>query len=242
MIKKTVVLLLLYLVSALPVAAAGHTAEVRIPVSCTGMDTPETFHYSLHAEKTEGQSFQTDRLSLKDGQEGYFSVIYDRPGTYHYTARQSKGSDEQTDYDDTVYSVDVYVTEAEDGELSAEPVAYIQDHDDKKESLDFVNKRTVPVVDAGSGNNGSGDDGRKNNGSNEDGGENKGSGDNNKQDVIRSSAKTGDDTRPDGFFILFCIASAAVLFLALGRKTRSGSGENSGRESDIRTSAVVLFR
>ena len=52
---------------------------------------------------------------------------------------QEKGTDKKTTYDETVYKVDVYVTEDEDGRMSAEPVIYLNGSSGKKPSAGFIN-------------------------------------------------------------------------------------------------------
>lgn len=131
------------LFSTLPVYAAEKTVEVRIPVSCTGENTKESFSYHLKAETSEFQTLTTDSLSLRDGETGSFSVLYTYPGTYHYTISQEKGTDKKTTYDETVYKVDVYVTEDEDGRMSAEPVIYLNGSSEKKQSASFINTKKL---------------------------------------------------------------------------------------------------
>lgn len=130
---------MLMLFSILPVCAAEKTVEAKIPVSCTGKNTTESFSYHLKAETSEFQTLSTESLSLRDGETGRFSVLYTYPGTYHYTLSQKKGTDKKTTYDETVYKVDVYVTEDEDGRMSAEPVIYLNGSSGKKQSAGFIN-------------------------------------------------------------------------------------------------------
>lgn len=130
---------MLMLFSILPVCAAEKTVEVKIPVSCTGENTTESFFYHLKAEPSEFQTLATDSLSLRDGETGRFSILYTYPGTYHYTISQEKGTDEKTTYDETVYNVDVYVTEDENGKMSAEPIIYLNGSNEKKQSAGFRN-------------------------------------------------------------------------------------------------------
>lgn len=130
---------MLMLFGTMPVCAAEKTVEAKIPVSCTGKNTTESFSYHLKAEPSEFQTLATDSLSLRDGETGSFSVLYTYPGTYHYTLSQEKGTDEKTTYDETVYKVDVYVTEDEDGRMSAEPVIYLNGSSEKKQSAGFRN-------------------------------------------------------------------------------------------------------
>ena len=143
----------LMLFSIVPVCAAEKTVEAEIPVSCTGENTTESFSYHLKAETSEFQTLSADSLSLRDGETGSFSVLYTNPGTYHYTLSQEKGTDRKTTYDETVYNVDVYVTEDEDGRMSAEPVIYLNGSSGKKQSAGFRNIRK-PDRTAGNVNTG----------------------------------------------------------------------------------------
>lgn len=137
---------LLFCTLTMSVFAAGSgaesdTASVSIPVSCTGKNTTETFTFWLKAESTDNQIIQNDSLSLKDGEEGKFVIRYTEPGTYHYTISQDKGTDAKTTYDDTVYAVDVYVMNDEQGVMTAEPVVYIKGSSGKKDKVSFVNQK-----------------------------------------------------------------------------------------------------
>ena len=132
----------------------GKTVEAEIPVSCTGENTTESFSYHLKAETSEFQTLSADSLSLRDGETGSFSVLYTYPGTYHYTLSQKKGTDKKTTYDETVYNVDVYVTEDEDGRMSAEPVIYLNGSSGKKQSAGF---RNIRKLDKTAGNVNTGD-------------------------------------------------------------------------------------
>ena len=145
---------MLMLFSIVPVCAAEKTVEAEIPVSCTGENTTESFSYHLKAETSEFQTLSADSLSLRDGETGSFSVLYTCPGTYHYTLSQKKGTDKKTTYDETVYNVDVYVTEDEDGRMSAEPVIYLNGSSGKKQSAGF---RNIRKLDKTAGNVNTGD-------------------------------------------------------------------------------------
>lgn len=144
----------LMLFSIIPVCAAEKTVKAEIPVSCTGENTTESFSYHLKAETSEFQTLSADSLSLRDGETGSFSVLYTYPGTYHYTLSQEKGTDRKTAYDETVYNVDVYVTEDEDGRMSAEPVIYLNGSSGKKQSAGF---RNIRKLDKTTGNVNTGD-------------------------------------------------------------------------------------
>lgn len=102
--------------------------------------------FFLSSETSEFQTLATDNLSLRDGETGSFSVLYTYPGTYHYTISQEKGTDKKTTYDETVYNVDVYVTEDEDGEMSAEPIIYLNGSNEKKQSASFINIKELDTI------------------------------------------------------------------------------------------------
>lgn len=126
---------------AVPVKAADKSVQIRIPVSCTGTDTTERFHYELEGGESEYEQVDTGRLTLSDGEEGNFVITCNYPGTYHYTVRQAKGTDEQTTYDDTVYQVEVYVTENDEGQLAATSMAYIAGDTEKRDVLRYQNSK-----------------------------------------------------------------------------------------------------
>lgn len=147
MSKKVIALLMLTLLLSFPVSAAEKSVSVQIPVSCIGKNSSETFQYQILPETTEFQDMESDSLSLKDGETGEFQISYQVPGTYHYSVRQLKGNHSRTAYDETVYSVDVYITEKEDGTMAAEAIAYRKPEAEKKDCLSFVN--TVSIEQGG---------------------------------------------------------------------------------------------
>ena len=86
---------MLMLFGTMPVCAAEKTVEAKIPVSCTGENTTESFSYHLKAETSEFQTLATDSLSLRDGETGRFSSfirIRERITTRY---RRKKGTDEK---------------------------------------------------------------------------------------------------------------------------------------------------
>lgn len=131
------------LFGVVPVSAAENTVGVKIPVVCEGENTDEALSYHLNAETSDFQKVAVDFLRLRDGETDCFSVLYTYPGTYHYTITQGKGTDRKTTYDETAYMVDVYVTEDENGQLSAEPIIYLKGSNEKKESAKFKNIKKV---------------------------------------------------------------------------------------------------
>lgn len=130
---------------SLSARAEEKTVTVRIPVSCTGDHTDERFTFELEGGGSVYEQLQEKTLELSDGEENSFAVVYNYPGTYHYTVHQKAGTDEQTVYDDTVYQIDVYVTENDAGEKEVHPVMYVKGEMEKREKLEFHNSREVPT-------------------------------------------------------------------------------------------------
>lgn len=145
MIKKLFPLLILTILLSASVSAAEKSAGIRIPVSCTGENSSETFQYQILPETTQFQTLESDTLFLKNGETGTFEIMYQEPGTYHYLVQQLKGKHSETTYDETVYSVDVYVTEKVDGTMTAEAIAYIKPETEKIDTLLFANYSKTSV-------------------------------------------------------------------------------------------------
>ena len=123
------------------VKAEEKKVTVKIPVSCTGENTDESFVYLLEGGQSEYEKVTDESLTLKDGEKSFFVIDYTYPGTYHYTIQQKKGTDNATTYDSTVYNVDVYVTENESGVMATEPVIYEEGSTEKKAEASFVNSK-----------------------------------------------------------------------------------------------------
>lgn len=129
---------------AVPVHAEEKTVNVIVPVSCTAKNSTEQYTISMKGDSQYQAA--PDILTLKDGEEGKFSLTIDYPGTYDYTVTESAGTDKYTTYDGTVYQVKVYATEDDKGYLSAEAVVYAEGSSDKAASCSFVNTYTPPVT------------------------------------------------------------------------------------------------
>ena len=122
-----VFLCMMYLaVLTIPVKAEDKSVTVKIPVTCIGRNTEERFNYEIEGGESEYEQVENRTLTLSDGEEGSFVITCNYPGTYRYTVHQQAGQDEKTTYDDTVYQIDLYVTENVQGELGITPVAYVK--------------------------------------------------------------------------------------------------------------------
>ena len=127
-------------------AAEPGIAKTQIPVACEAPGTQETFYFYLEENDSVAENAEVNKLCLKNGEKGAFEISYKETGTYHYYVHQEQGKDSKTTYDNTIYSVDVYVATDENGQLFAEPVLYINGQDQKKAELTFVNRTETLVA------------------------------------------------------------------------------------------------
>ena len=85
------------------------------------VDTSLTFHKALHGRNLKAGEFSFNLYdetgtvvararNTKDGTITFNGLHYDKPGTYHYTVTEVKGSDEDVIYDNMVADVTVTVT------------------------------------------------------------------------------------------------------------------------------------
>lgn len=117
------VLLAALLMMPLRAKAAEYACDAVIPVSMELNGThDEKFEVTIElAEKADPDTpmpaEEACSLLLGDGENGGFSIRYTEPGDYFYVIRQTAGSTGYMTYDDTVYAVQVQVTnaDAEDG-------------------------------------------------------------------------------------------------------------------------------
>lgn len=73
---------------------------------------------------------------------GYFpDITFPKLGIYEYTVHQEIGGISRCDYDNTVYQMRVYVTNAENGEgFESTTILYIDDVNTKYAQIEFVNE------------------------------------------------------------------------------------------------------
>lgn len=195
-------------------ASEAALVTARIPVSCSGKNTVEQFLYQLEGIQTEFETGQVTSLSLIDGETGEFIVCYSKAGIYHYTVKQTVGTEKNTEYDTTEYQVDVYVTS--DGTMHAEPIIYKKGEVQKYTACKFENIKTVETDETEQqtetegtkeNNSGSSDSGTSTSGGN-----------------ISGNVKTGDDS-PIATLIIIFLVSAGILTLLLSRRKKDAKEE-----------------
>ena len=138
------------------VQAEEDTLSVEIPVSILlsgAAPTDETYRITLQASEDdvafmpEGSVDGIYTMEVVGGGEFTFpEITYSKVGIYTYTVKQESGSNEFCTYDDSVFDVTVYVTNAVDKEgLEATVNAYRQGNPEEKAELGFENFYETPV-------------------------------------------------------------------------------------------------
>ena len=180
---------------------------------------------------TEVNSPLPDRssMTLADGQSEAFHIDFSEEGTYAYTIR-IEPDDREITFDDTVYRVNVFVTE-ESGRLYTSIVIYNQKTGGKYSpqgydepcTVTFVNDFTPDETTAPTQSGESETTSETVTATDRDSGSAKGdSGDSNddannasKESDVKSRPQTGDDSRLDFFLLLAIIASAGLFMLSV---------------------------
>ncbi len=183
---------------------------------------------------TEVNSPLPDRssMTLDDGQTEAFHIDFSEAGTYAYTIR-IEPDDREITFDDTVYRVNVFVTE-ESGRLYTSIVIYNQKTGGKYSpqgydepcTVTFVNDVSPITPDETTAPTQSGESATTSEtvtATDRDSGSAKGdSGDSNndaknasKESDVKSRPQTGDDSRLDFFLLLAIIASAGLFMLSV---------------------------
>ena len=147
-------------------------------------------------------------ITLQDGEIGRFDIDFSDPGVFDYTVKTIP-DERELEFDDTVYNVRIYVTDA-DGALVATVIVSTGEEKYSAERLVFVNKApggdkptekptqqpTVKPTDKAKETTAPQDSG--------------GSTDNKNK-----NPQTGDDTRMEMYFLFAMIASAGLLALSI---------------------------
>lgn len=149
--KITGWMLLIMVFSILTFSMAAFAAEVpkiKIPVnvevSGRTPGTAENFNVVLKAKDAENPMPQGSvdgvyTAVVSGGSTGYLEVDFPELGIYKYTIHQEPGTNSRGNYDDTVYNLTVYVTNAETDGLETTTILYIDDINTKHGSADFSN-------------------------------------------------------------------------------------------------------
>ena len=98
--------------------------EARVPFTCAGIDSAIENEYEIVIEKLDEASPSPDSIvkTISDAGEGTFVIGIDEPGTYQYKVYEKAGTNSKIIYDDTAYTVTLFVTSDTNGELSCQIV------------------------------------------------------------------------------------------------------------------------
>ncbi len=127
----------------------GQSIDIPVEITAEGAvpSEPETYVVSLKAVNDsapmpEGAEGGTAGLQINGPGESAFSFHFDKPGVYQYQISQTPGSKSNCVYDSTLYTLYMYVTNAQDGGLDIN--AYLEKDDDegKPEKAAFHNVYT----------------------------------------------------------------------------------------------------
>ncbi len=133
---------------------AADNLEITIPVTVSASGTlPETaedFTIKLKADDAsnpmpDGADGDEYTMTITgSATKNLPAITYDELGVYTYTIYQVAGNNKKCTYDDKVYSLTVYVTNAEDGSgLEVSAVLYPDTEDDKQACAEFKNQYEV---------------------------------------------------------------------------------------------------
>ncbi len=152
--KKLLMLCLLAgLLSGMPQEAfAEETGVIMIPVSvlAEGSEPDPQAVYTVElqpetqgAPVPEGSSSGICRLGMRSGST-VLRFRFETPGAFDYTFHQIPGEDPDCTYDDASFRLRLFVTETEEGDLSASTVIFTEDGDEAANIL-FRNRWAEPA-------------------------------------------------------------------------------------------------
>jgi len=129
-------------------AFADGAPKIKIPVnvnvSGNKPSTAEKFNVVLKAQDAgnpmpEGSAEGVYTAVIDGGSNGVLEMEFQKLGIYKYTIKQEPGASSKGTYDDKVYNLTVYVTNAETGGMESTTILYIDDVNTKYGSVDFAN-------------------------------------------------------------------------------------------------------
>lgn len=123
------------------------TIPVTVSLSGTLPETAEDFTIKLKADDTscpmpDGTDGNEYTMTITgEATKELPAITYDKLGVYTYTIYQEAGDNKKCTYDDMVYTLTVYVTNAEDGSgIEAAAVLYPDANGDKQACAEFKNQ------------------------------------------------------------------------------------------------------
>lgn len=137
--KVMIPLLILVLTAAYALASDVGSVTVQIPFTVEFASGTVVMEAVADAPAPEQAEFP-------GVEEGSFAVTLTEPGNYKYKIYQEPGTDERFRYDETVYTVELFVTTDEVGTLSASVTVGVEDSSHKPDSVAFENERRTGAL------------------------------------------------------------------------------------------------
>lgn len=112
----------LFSVEALPVSGVAFEYDpvtIKIPFSVAKNDVEGDAPFDVVIEPKDSLCPAPDKseVTINGNGSGSFEITVDEPGTYDYKVYERKGTDADIEYDDTSYTVSVFVTSNDKNEL-----------------------------------------------------------------------------------------------------------------------------
>lgn len=116
--------------------------HLEIPVMCLDVEDIEDHVYivKITTEDTLAPLPQTDTLYINQNGRGQFEIDIDQPGTFVYNIFETEGDEDDIEYEQTVYTVTVYVETNANDELLYSVSAAVNGMTVKSEEIQFQDK------------------------------------------------------------------------------------------------------
>lgn len=145
-VRRFAAVMAVYMVSVLfcvfgtAAAHAYDTVCARIPVNCCEFAEAADHEYiiKIEAETQEAPVPEKDVLEIAEDGTGFFDISITEPGTFRYNVFEIAGADKSIRYDDTNYTVTVFVEHEDEGGLVYSVIANGSD-ESKSGSIEFKN-------------------------------------------------------------------------------------------------------
>ena len=120
-------------------ASAYEAVHADIVISCKRLTGSISHKYEIMIEPSDASCPvpSSDHLEILGNQKGKFTLELTEPGTFTYKIYEKKGSDQSIIYDDSVYTVSVFVENGEFGELVYAVTALKDSAGSKHEKIEF---------------------------------------------------------------------------------------------------------
>ena len=116
--------------------------HLEIPVMCLDVEDIDDHIYNvtITTEDPLAPLPQSDTIQVNENGMGQFEIDIDEPGTFVYNIFETKGDEDDIEYEETVYTITVYVETNENDELLYSVSASVNGREVKSEEIQFQDK------------------------------------------------------------------------------------------------------